>query len=260
METSSPSVDTEIDQLLDELNGLESTHQAPNLEQLDLSLEPLDFSTDPATVNFYDDEEITLLQHNLDFVDEDITRLQESSELLPPLLTTPTDVETEDLSSAMDLLNQLNDSSTEWATGTGNESTDVDNLEAADELYQSLFGDGAEAEDLEAQPPLTEFSAPIADTETSTETPIANTSTDTSTETAEISDLFFSGMGDPADDPEAETTIPPEFSDAELSQSVEIFLLKAPDPEPTAIASTDPQEVAANPEATPPKRSPLSLI
>ncbi len=271
LETNSPSVDTEIDQLLIELNGLEPTHQAPNLDQLDLSLEPLDFSTDPATVNFYDDEEITLLQHDLDFINEDVTRFQESSELLPSRSTTPTDVETEDLSSAMDLLNQLNNSGAEWATGTGNESTDANDFEATDELYQSLFGDEAEAEDLEAQPPITEFFAPIANTapdtapDTATETPIANTSTEISTETAtetsEISDLFFSGMGDPADDPQAEATTPPEFSDAELSQSVEIFLLKAPDPEPTAsssrypqgVAPTDPQEIAANPEATPPE-------
>ena len=264
LETSSPSVnvDTEIDQLLGELNGLESTNQAPNVDQLDLSLEPLNFSTDPATVNFYDDEEITLLQHDLDFIDEDITRFQENSELLPSLLNTPTDVETEDLSSAMDLLNQLNGSPA-WAGGAGNESTDADDLEATDELYQSLFGDGAESEveagDLEAQPHFTEFFVPIANTATdvstdiSTETPIANTSIDISTELAEISDLFFSGMGDPADKPEVEATTPLKFSDAELSQSVEIFLLKVPAPEPTAVASTDRQEVAANPEATPPE-------
>jgi hypothetical protein len=253
---SSPSVDTEIDQLLGELNGLDPANQASNSEQLDLSLEPLDFSTNANPVNFYDNEEITLLQHDLDSIDRDITRFQEASESSPSIPTTPTNVEAEDLSSAMELLNQLN-GSTEWARDADNNSTDIEDLEAADELYQSFFGAGTEAEDPEVQPVFTEFVAPIADTATEplTEIPIAEASTETSTETAEISDLFFSGMGDPADEPEAEAATPSEFSDAELSQSVEIFLLKAPDPdpEPTAIVSTDSQEVAVNPEATPPE-------
>jgi hypothetical protein len=257
LETSSPSAETEIDQLLGELNGLEpTTQEAPDLDQLELSLEPLDFSTDSASVSFDDDGEINLLQHDLDFADEDITQFQESSELLLPILTTPTSVETEDLSSAMELLNQLNGGGIVWIRGESSESTDVDDLEAADELYQSLFGrslfgDGAETEvrDLEVQPPVAEFVVPIADAPT--ETPIAEASLETSTEAAEISDMFFSGMGDPADEPEIETMDSPEFSDTDLSQSVETFLLKIPDSEPTASSSRYPQEVAVDPEVPP---------
>ena len=264
LSTSFPSVDTEIDQLLGELNGLDPAHQAPDLEQLDLSLEPLDFSTDAAPVNFYNDDEITLIQHDLGSMDADITLFQESLEPLPSIPTPSTRVETEDLSSAMDLLNQLNGCGVGGVTGTGAEPTDVGNLEATNELYQSLFGDEAETEvgDPEVQPLIAEFVAPIAATateaSTATSTEIAPA---TSAEIAEISDLFFSGIGDPADQPEAEAAAPPEFSDAELSQSVEIFLLKVPDPEPTAsssrylqgVAASTPQAIATDPEATPPE-------
>lgn len=263
LNTSFPSVDTEIDQLLGELNGLDPAHQAPDLEQLDLSLEPLDFSTDAAPVNFYNDDEITLIQHDLGSMDADITLFQESLEPLPSIPTPSTRVETEDLSSAMDLLNQLNGSGVGGAIGTGAEPTDVGDLEVTDELYQSLFGDEAETEvgDLEVQPLIAEFVALIAATTTEASTTSTATPTATSVEIAEISDLFFSGIGDPADQPEAEAATPPEFSDAELSQSVEIFLLKVPDPEPTAspsrypqgVAATPPQAIATDPEATPPE-------
>lgn len=239
---ATPSVDTEIDQLLDELNGLDPANQASDFDQLDLSLESLDFSTDAVPADFYNDE-ITLFQHDLDSTDADITQFQEGSELSPLTSTTPTHAETEDLSSAMDLLNQLN-GKTEWARDAGNESADVDGLEADNELYQSLFGDEAETEVGEVEvEPAAEFVDPIAEivAEADTEPSIA--------EIAEISDLFFSGMGDPADQPEAEAAAAPEFSDAELSQSVEIFLLKVPDPEPTVIASTSLPEVAVSLEA-----------
>ena len=257
LEESSSSTNTEIDQLLGELNALDPANQVPDLE-------PLDFSTDPAPVNFYDDEEITLLQHDLGLIDEDITQFQNGSEPLFPIPTVPTNVGSEDLSSAMDLLNRLNGGRVEWATAT-NESTDAiaeiaDNTtdgvtNSDDEFYQSLFGDGVETEigDVEVQTPAAEFVVPIAETvaetviETVIETPIA----ETATESADISDLFFSGMGDPADESEIERAEPPEFSDPDLSQSVETFLLKIPDPEPTAIASSYPHEVASEPEASP---------
>ena len=196
---------------------------------------------------------ITLLQNDLndlvDTPDGDVTLFQEI-ELLSSVSATPTRAETEDLSSAMDLLNQLNGRGSGETQGAGNEPTEVNSLEADDELYQSLFGrvepdieDGA-VEAVES--PAAEFVPPGIETaaETGTEIPIA--------EIAEISDLFFSGMGDPAEETEAEAAIPPKFSEAELSQSVEIFLLKVPDPEPTAIATPPQQEVAPS-EATPPE-------
>ncbi|MBW4516212.1 MAG: hypothetical protein KME11_13440 [Timaviella obliquedivisa GSE-PSE-MK23-08B] len=253
--TSSPSVDTEIDQLLGELNGLNPASQTPDLDQSDLGLEPLDLSTDDAPLSFYDDE-ITLLQHHLDSTNaEDITLFQESLEPLPSISTAPPNAETEDLtedlSSAMDLLNQLNGRGVEELSA-GAESSKVDDSEADDELYQSLFGDRVEVEAGEVAVELTaEFVTPV-EAVVETETPIA--------EIAELSDLFFSGMGDPAEVVEAEAAPPPEFSDAELSQSVEIFLLKVPDPEPATRSSRDPQgisatplqEVTADPESTPP--------
>ena len=53
--TSSPAK-TEIDQLLGELNGLNPADPAPDLDPLDLSLEPLDFSADIAPIDLHDDE------------------------------------------------------------------------------------------------------------------------------------------------------------------------------------------------------------
>ena len=249
--TSSPSAKTEIDQLLGELNGL---NPVPDLDPLDFSLEPLDFSTDIAPVNLYDDE-ITLLQNDLvDTPDADITLLQEI-ELLSPTPSAPTRAETDDLSSAMGLLNQLNCRDQQETQGVGTESTGIDGLEADDELYQSLFGrvetgvedGGVEDRGVEAvESPAAEFVPPGIEiaAETGTEIPIA--------EIAEISDLFFSGMGDPAEETEAAAAVPPKFSEAELSQSVEIFLLKVPDPEPAAIITPHQQEVATS-EATPPE-------
>jgi hypothetical protein len=198
----------EIDQLLGELNALEQKNQAPDLEQLDLSLDPLDFSDDRAEPhnNFYADEDITIFQH--EFIDEDVTRFQDGSE--QPYFMPPD--EAEDLSSALDLLNQLNGGKAEWA--------DAETRSADDEFYQSLFGENGDRQEEPAVEPAAATSSASA--------------------LADVSDLFFSGMGDPADESEPETAAPLEFSDAELKQSVETFLLKAPDPEPEAIAPPEP--------------------
>ncbi|NJR38773.1 MAG: hypothetical protein HC781_07900 [Leptolyngbyaceae cyanobacterium CSU_1_4] len=238
---SSLSGETEIDQLLGELNRLNPPGQAADLEPLDLSLEPEVFSTDDASLSFYDDE-ITLLQHDLEAPDVDITVFQESLEPLPASPMMPARVETADLSSAMDLLNQLNGRGVEGASGATPAST-VEDLEAEDELYQSLFGDQDQSDVGEmAVEPAAEVGTPVEVTaETGEEVPIA--------EIAELSDLFFSGMGDPAEEANAEAESPPEFSEAELSQSVEIFLLKVPDPEPTTAT---PAPEAADPETTSP--------
>jgi hypothetical protein len=216
--------DAEIDQLLDELNALEDAEPSTDFSELDLGLDPLDFSTDLPPVNFSDDEEITLFQNDFadDFADEDVTRFQDGSELLTPF---PNAIAEEpDLSSAMDLLNQLN----------GDEA-EADEVEAVlggaiahDEFYQSLFGESAESGigDAEIPAPLPE-SLPdaVADPE-----PAA---------AADMSDVFFSGMGDPADaesEPEADA---PDYPAADLSQSVEAFLLRTPEPEPAAAPEVE---------------------
>jgi hypothetical protein len=223
----------EIDQLLGELNALEQKNQAADLEQLDLSLDPLDFS---------EDEDITVFQHEFhDFDDEDVTRFQDGSEQMFPVQMVPVQMfpvqtdDPEDLSSALDLLNQLNGGETPIDTPLA--------TTADDEFYQSLFGEGADGEQEVVAPEITPVidepiaALPIEDSpieETAAETSTTETEPVSATELADVSDLFFSGMGDPADAPEAETAAPLEFADAELAQSVEAFLLKVPEPEEVA--------------------------
>jgi hypothetical protein len=155
----------------------------------------------------------------------------------------------EDLSSALDLLNQLNGEET-W--------TEADAADD-DEFYQSLFGEGDDRpedrpEDFQdASEQTTEASyeaAPIAEPEPETEPELEaelepEATPEAELELADVSDLFFSGMGDPADESEPEADAPLEFSDAELKQSVEAFLLKVPDPEPEEKPTPPPETIAS---------------
>jgi hypothetical protein len=272
----------DIDQLLGELNALERKNQAPDLESLDLSLDPLDFSDDRPTLiqsdiqsdtpsGFYEDEDITFFQHDFEdeFVDEDVTRFQNGSE---QPYTMPT-ADAEDLSSALDLLNQLN--------GEENGEDAWAEAEADDEFYQSLFGEGRDdrpddrpddhsddhsddrpddrpddhSDDRQniAEPPIETIheATPIVAPEPE---PEAELEPELAPELADVSDLFFSGMGDPADESEPEATAPLEFSDAELKQSVEAFLLKAPEPE----AAPPPETIASLTELVSPAEAPAA--
>jgi hypothetical protein len=221
---------TEIDQLLGELNALDEA-----LEQADANdafqeefnpADPLDFLSSPPPIDMTVDEEITLFQH--DFDDEDVTRFQSDSELEPG---------TPDLSSAMDLLNQLNGDDSE---------PDREEAIANDEFYQSLFGETVledepenESEDTpESSPdPISELlSEPIVDSNPASvpaSIPESVTESAVSAEPADMSDLFFSGMGDPAGETEAPEPETSEYP-AAVAQSVESFLLRDPEPLPEA--------------------------
>jgi hypothetical protein len=226
-----PESETEIDQLLGELNALEDAEDAADLDDFDLGQDPFDFLGTPLPVTVAEDEEITLFQP--DFEDEDVTRFQDGSELVPPLSSAP--VEPPDLSSALDLLNQLNGEGLESA-----EDEEFDEAEAIahDEFYQSLFGETADnvsdpIADLISESITDSIPEPVAEP---TE-PIAAES-EALTEPADMSDLFFSGMGDPATDTTADEEIDAELAaaphPADRSQSVEAFLLRTPDPEPSS--------------------------
>jgi hypothetical protein len=231
---------TEIDQLLGELNALddalEQADTAPEFDEFDPTIDPLAFLSTPPDIS---DEEITLFQH--DFEDDEITRFQDGSEL-EPIAPTP------DLSSAMDLLNQLNGDDPE----PDREEAVLDNAIANDEFYQSLFGEAQkEAEEVpEAIPesipePISESvsdsipeSIPEAGSDWISES-VSESIADEGSERAtspDMSDLFFSGMGDPSTLEEEAESETPDYPAADLSQSVESFLLRAPDPAPPAEA------------------------
>jgi hypothetical protein len=255
---------TEIDQLLGELNALDDALEqaAPEFDEFDPTIDPLAFLSTPPDIS---DEEITLFQH--DFEDDEITQFQDGSELEPTALSS--NAPTPDLSSAMDLLNQLNGDDSE---------PDREEAIANDEFYQSLFGEAQE--ETEAVPetipesipePISEsvsesISAPISETGTD---PIAEAVSesiaDEGSELAEspdMSDLFFSGMGDPATVAEEAEEAPetPDYPAADLPQSVESFLLRAPEPEAPPVEAVEtihsladllgsPEETIAQPAA-----------
>lgn len=255
---------SELDESPDRLSDLSSNppdHPSQNLPSNDLfaaaSRPWVDFSQDDFS---RDDEDITLFQSDLDFIDEDITVFQEEEELFGPFDLAAAHPEAanskgliedenldEDLTSAIDLLggNQSDESEPE-------PEAIVDN----DEFYQSLFGQPVEESGSEhvvensledapdsvpENPPENLLEdAPENLTENSPENMPENNLGNPSEESpvlsniSDISDLFFSGMGDPADDePEPSLSEPaPELASDGLAQSVEAFLLKSPEPEP----------------------------